>query len=174
MNFMTINLKGAGGIHKPLWVKELKVGNKISFLALQETQMGNLPAAFATKFWDRSPLVYSTVDSVGRSGGLMSLWNPSVLSIESVVKNRWFILTSGVMVGSGDRLNILNVYAPSDHILRRRVWDEIVLLKNYHPGLWVALGDFNDVRSPEERMNSTFDHNRASYFNKFIGDVGFF
>ncbi|XP_076922326.1 uncharacterized protein LOC143584056 [Bidens hawaiensis] len=39
-------------------------------------------------------------------------------------------------------------------------------------GLWIFLGDFNDVRHPDERFNSVFDPNSVLTFNNFISCVG--
>ncbi|XP_022003603.1 uncharacterized protein LOC110901056 [Helianthus annuus] len=70
-------------------------------------------------------------------------------------------------------MNILNVYAPNDQATRRKFWNEILSLKCQQPGLWVALGDFNEVRWPEERVNSRFDQASAACFNEFIDQCGF-
>ncbi|XP_021979773.1 uncharacterized protein LOC110875885 [Helianthus annuus] len=38
--------------------------------------------------------------------------------------------------------------------------------------MWLLLGDFNDVRKTDERMNSRFDSTDAAAFNDFISRVG--
>ncbi|XP_021990645.1 uncharacterized protein LOC110887046 [Helianthus annuus] len=40
-------------------------------------------------------------------------------------------------------------------------------------GMWVFLGDFNDVRRPEKRLNSEFVSLNAHYFNNFIEEADF-
>ncbi|MFS8000275.1 putative Endonuclease/exonuclease/phosphatase superfamily [Helianthus anomalus] len=39
-------------------------------------------------------------------------------------------------------------------------------------GLWVLMGDFNDVRDVSERMNSEFVASNAEAFNQFILSAG--
>lgn len=45
-------------------------------------------------------------------------------------------------------------------------------MKNDIPGIWVILGDFNEVRSQQERMNSVFCASSAAGFNGFIERAG--
>lgn len=42
----------------------------------------------------------------------------------------------------------------------------------YENSLWILLGDFNEVRVPEERLNSVFDQNASFVFNNFIRSAG--
>ncbi|XP_021986463.1 uncharacterized protein LOC110882867 [Helianthus annuus] len=145
MNWLSINLKGAGGGDKPAWVKELRKINKVAFLALQETQMANLSDHFISKFWGNSTMATVSVDSVDRSGGIISVWDPSIFSVAVTVKAQSYILTSRTLVRSGEQLNVLNVYAPNDFSLRRVLWEELTGLIRDRDGLWLAIGDFNEV-----------------------------
>ncbi|KAJ0926600.1 hypothetical protein HanRHA438_Chr04g0173101 [Helianthus annuus] len=82
--------------------------------------------------WGRSVYNMEAVDSCGRSGGLVSLWNPTVFSCSE--------------------LNLVNVYAPNDAALRKTLWSDLLVLKNSRKGLWVFLGDF--TRLFEDYYNS--------------------
>ncbi|XP_076938943.1 uncharacterized protein LOC143607350 [Bidens hawaiensis] len=63
---------------------------------------------------------------------------------------------------------ILNVYAPKRTVDNRGLWERILSIKESNNGLWILLGDFNSVRSMEERRNSVFIHVCARDFNDFI------
>lgn len=63
---------------------------------------------------------------------------------------------------------MLNVYAPQGIVAKRVLWDEVKSLKASKPGIWIVLGDFNTVRSHEERRNSNFSQLCANDFNNFI------
>ncbi|KAM0071560.1 putative RNA-directed DNA polymerase [Helianthus debilis subsp. tardiflorus] len=110
----------------------------------------------------------AAVDSVGRSGGLASLWNPAVFSSSEIIKDRYFLCVCGYIVPLGIRINIVNVYAPNDASARKALWSVLISLRNSRQGLWVFAGDFNDVRSPDERKNSEFVAANAEAFNDFI------
>ncbi|XP_022042027.1 uncharacterized protein LOC110944682 [Helianthus annuus] len=124
------------------------------------------------QYWGRAEYKVAVVDSQGRSGGLACLWCPAVLRCVDIFHNRNFIIVSGFLVQSGCRMNLVNVYAPIDAVSRRVVWSEILGFRNLMQGLWVMMGDFNDVRDASEHMNSEFVAANAEAFNQFILSAG--
>ncbi|MFS8018660.1 putative RNA-directed DNA polymerase [Helianthus anomalus] len=108
----------------------------------------------------------------GRSGGLACLWNPGMFYCENVIKDRYFLALSGYLNHLGIRLNLVNVYASNDAVVRRSIWDKLVVLKNSMQGIWVFMGDFNEVRDETERSNSEFNATNANAFNNFILSAG--
>ncbi|XP_021980206.1 uncharacterized protein LOC110876343 [Helianthus annuus] len=108
------------------------------------------------------------VDAVGRSGGLVSMWDPTVFECTDIIKNQRFILVQGMVKHTGEILNIVNVYAYNDPVERRALWEELVILKRALEGMWIFGGDFNDVREPGERLNSEYVVANADRFNRFI------
>ncbi|KAJ0917796.1 putative RNA-directed DNA polymerase [Helianthus annuus] len=123
-------------------------------------------------FWGRSAYSLEIVNSVGRSGGLACLWNPAIFNCDNVIKDRFFLVLSGSLYPSGCRINLVNVYASNDASVRRQIWNKLVVIKNSMQGLWVLMGDFNDVRSDSERLNSEFIASNADSFNNFILSAG--
>ncbi|XP_022013938.1 uncharacterized protein LOC110913414 [Helianthus annuus] len=137
MNFGSMNIKGAGGAGKAAGVREI--------LDFEFTKM----------------------DADGRSGGLLSMWNPRIFKKELEVKNQNFIILKGRVTGEDVDMVIVNVYGSTLKANRRRMWEELLEAKNSIHGLWLILGDFNEVRYPEERFNSQFDIGGAMSFNSF-------
>ncbi|XP_021980301.1 uncharacterized protein LOC110876434 [Helianthus annuus] len=107
------------------------------------------------RFWGRTLLDYETVEAIGRSGGLLTIWDPTVFEKFGVIKNRNFLAVAGKLRITGDVVLVVNIYAQNDPIERRALWGELVQLRRSQPGMWVFLGDFNDVRRPEERCGSS-------------------
>ncbi|KAD5317992.1 hypothetical protein E3N88_17938 [Mikania micrantha] len=64
--------------------------------------------------------------------------------------------------------HVINVYAPQDLNGKQMLWDKLGDLMNYRSGVWILLGDFNEVRNAFERLNSEFNFQGASNFNNFI------
>ncbi|PWA74341.1 RNA-directed DNA polymerase, eukaryota [Artemisia annua] len=100
------------------------------------------------------------------------MWDSSVLEFSLSVKNRFFLRLSGVIKGSGDRINVINVYAPQGVAAKNELWGLIEREMGSASGFWVTLGDFNAVRFAEERKGSVFKHACASNFNGFIHRTG--
>ncbi|KAF5821202.1 putative RNA-directed DNA polymerase [Helianthus annuus] len=131
-----------------------------------------MPEAQVSRFWGGAAIEMVVVPSVGRSGGLLSIWNPTAFSTSNVVSGNNFIWVRGNLIGDAETLNIVNVYAPSDPTRRRSLWVELLALKDGVDGKWVFMGDFNEVRVAEERMNSTFNPSNAIAFNHFLACAG--
>ncbi|PWA75159.1 Aminotransferase-like mobile domain-containing protein [Artemisia annua] len=109
--------------------------------------------------------------AVGKSGGLISMWNPrKFLKVSSVVDNN-FIVTTGSLIEDGSVINVVNVYAPQKVRDKRLLWDRLKGLIQGMSGMWVLLGDFNSVRWDDERKNSKFNKRAAMEFNSFIDEV---
>ncbi|KAJ0533359.1 putative RNA-directed DNA polymerase [Helianthus annuus] len=123
------------------------------------------------RFWGRSLFEFDAVESTGRSGGLLTIWDPSIFAKSGVVKNRNFLAVFGNMLSSGEPIAVVNVYAQNDPGDRRILWADLIQLKNTFSGLWIFLGDFNDVRCQEERLNSEFVALNALHFNQFIAEA---
>ncbi|XP_022007517.1 uncharacterized protein LOC110906730 [Helianthus annuus] len=81
--------------------------------------------------------------------------------------------TEGKIKGSGEELNVLNIYAPQGVSAKKVLWEAIEAEIGRSSGLGILLGDFNAVRSPDERRNSAFKAPCARNFNAFIHNMGF-
>ncbi|XP_076881681.1 uncharacterized protein LOC143529882 [Bidens hawaiensis] len=91
-----------------------------------------------------------------------------VFSMSTVVTDRHFILTKGVIKGVDQEFCIMNVYASQGAVEKRDLWDQILNVKEGNEGIWILLGDFNSVKNPEERHNTFFNPVIARDFNSFI------
>ncbi|PWA47510.1 RNA-directed DNA polymerase, eukaryota, Reverse transcriptase zinc-binding domain protein [Artemisia annua] len=66
------------------------------------------------------------------------------------------------------------VYAPQELDSKRSLWNKIAnLVKNYN-GMFIVLGDLNEVRCEQERMGTIFCKNGAASFNEFINSAELF
>ncbi|XP_035845355.1 uncharacterized protein LOC118491582 [Helianthus annuus] len=110
--------------------------------------------------------------SSGQSGGLACVWDPSIFSVDGVVKNHNFLAVKGCLKGCGSRLNIFNVYAPQGTSAKKSLWDQLEVEVVGLDGLLVLVGDFNAVRFPKDRKNSSFKPLCARKFNSFIFNLG--
>ena len=103
------------------------------------------------------------------------MWNNSIFEVDRREKGRSFLLLEGRCISNNQRLMIVNVYAPCDLIGKRVLWDDLTQLKASNPnGLWCFLGDFNSIRSPEERISlsqRSADSYGISAFNQWISDM---
>ncbi|KAI3704850.1 hypothetical protein L1987_75079 [Smallanthus sonchifolius] len=171
MNTLSINIRGFGVEKKAKWIRDLRVAEKVSFVAFQETNRANISDMEIGKFWGRSGWKMDFVNPTGRSGGLLSVWDPGMFSLSSVVKDPNFLITSGFIKGETDLVNIVNIYAPQKSADKRALWGRLLAVKSAGSGLWLMAGDFNVVRRVDERKNSRFKPQCAIDFNSFVADA---
>ncbi|XP_023763810.1 uncharacterized protein LOC111912319 [Lactuca sativa] len=112
------------------------------------------------------------MQSSGKSGGLLSMWDVNIFEVHEVIKSSRFLITIGDWEGIPDNTILANIYGPHDLDEKKRLWDELLQIKRERQGTWILFGDFNTVRRREERLNSHFCASSAFYFNKFISDAG--
>ncbi|GKE23399.1 putative RNA-directed DNA polymerase, partial [Tanacetum coccineum] len=88
--------------------------------------------------------------------------------------DRFFVGVVGSWVGSCNKIGLLNVYAPQCSSLKEILWSSIESLINSVNVTWVVFGDFNVVRSQDERSGCSFDSGEAGVFNDFLSRTGLF
>ncbi|KAJ0927692.1 putative AP endonuclease 1, Endonuclease/exonuclease/phosphatase superfamily [Helianthus annuus] len=174
MNLATTNIRGAGRSSeaKASMIRRLRKENNVAFYAIQETQLSSISDSQISRLWDNSPMDYAIADAAGRSGGLISLWNPTIFNVNLRIIKQNFIIVGGKVTGLEGDLFIVNVYAPNDDGKRKHLWHELVDARESFEGIFVFLGDFNEVLVQEDRLNSVFNPNNALAFNNFIRMAG--
>ncbi|XP_022030523.1 uncharacterized protein LOC110931438 [Helianthus annuus] len=141
-------------------VREVIKQNRVCLAAIQETKLGNSPEFQVRSIWGRRPVEFDWVVADGRSGGLLTMWNPGFFKRISSVKHRNFLVVSGLVA---QRLGA-----------KRELWSIISDTMESLNGWWVIMGDFNAVRNSNERLNTEFSQSCADAFNFFIQDNGLF
>ncbi|GJR01647.1 RNA-directed DNA polymerase, eukaryota [Tanacetum coccineum] len=91
--------------------------------------------------------------SVGYSGGILCVWDSNMFVKDSMTTSDSFVAIREVSE-------------------RRIIWDYISIMIDSWEGESVILGDFNEVRSKQERFHTTFNAFGANAFNYFISIAG--
>ncbi|KAJ9551049.1 hypothetical protein OSB04_015094 [Centaurea solstitialis] len=80
------------------------------------------------------------------------------------------------VIGEWEGINIpvgiINVYAPQASSQKEILWNELGSTVENDSILWILLGDFNSVRTKEEKAGSYFNEKDARLFNGFIFSTG--
>ncbi|XP_071705051.1 uncharacterized protein [Rutidosis leptorrhynchoides] len=169
MNTLSINI--GGGVkqkQKQSWIRNLCNDFKVSVLGMQETKMLQLDLFIVRSFWGNSSFDVATSSARGRSGGLLTIWDPSCFHKNRVLSFNNVLIVDGHLSGSSSPCYILNVYAPQERVAKRQLWSFISDFMSSHPGNYMVFGDFNSVRSANERHGSMFCSLSAADFNHFI------
>ncbi|PWA79807.1 RNA-directed DNA polymerase, eukaryota [Artemisia annua] len=122
--------------------------------------------------WGNFSFDYACSSARGRSGGLVTLWDPNVF-----VKNRFwcgdnYIIVEGKWMNSVENYYLINVYGPQHQPEKANLWAFLRTFIQNHAGNTILFGDLNEVRNELERFGSSFSTIDASIFNTFIHDAG--
>lgn len=124
-------------------------------IVFQETLLESCSDSIVSQIWGGRAHNWMALDSIGRSGGILVIWNPNKLSMEShiigtVSVNIQFrnLIDNFVWLFSG-------VYGPCDVHERKRLWRELSLMNTIWNLPWCIGGDFNEVRLMDERKGCT-------------------
>ncbi|GJR02333.1 RNA-directed DNA polymerase, eukaryota [Tanacetum coccineum] len=83
-----------------------------------------------------------------------------------------FVALYGTWTPNNLKLLIISVYAPQSSSSKRTLWNYLASLISSWNGESLIMGDFNEVRSSEERWGSCFNVQGAAVFNSFISNMG--
>ncbi|GJT76396.1 RNA-directed DNA polymerase, eukaryota [Tanacetum coccineum] len=127
------------------WVRELCSKNNVNFMSFQETKMEDIELFNIKLCWGNFGFDYVYSPSVRSLGGILCVWDPRVFrKINSTISN-YFVTIQGEWVPK--------------------------VISNWN-GDVVLMGDFNEVRTKEERHRSMFNILGADAFNSFISTAG--
>jgi exonuclease III len=169
------NVRGLGGRLKKRKVKELIRKEKVDVLALQESKLGDVNDKLCVHLWG-GDVGWASLPANGRSGGIITMWDNKKGKLISSFQGDGYL---GVVLHWGvndDVCIIVNVYAPCVLQAKKSLWVDLLVARRFHVvDHFCILGDFNSVRSPEERKGvlGGFEISEDSrLFNVFIDNVG--
>ncbi|GJR37206.1 RNA-directed DNA polymerase, eukaryota [Tanacetum coccineum] len=165
-------IKGLGHKAKKGWIQELNTKHRVSFVALQETKMEKIDLFSIKELWGNFSFDYVFSPSVGFSGGILCVWDPSLFLKDNSTISDSFVAIRGTWIPSSTKILIISVYAPQELTEKRILWDYLRHMINDWDGECVILGDFNEVRSIHERFGTVFNPFGANSFNNFINMAG--
>ena len=86
-------------------------------------------------------------NSVGKGGGLVSIWNKDLFQKNGEIIQRDCIIVNGMWKENDKPICFINVYASQNPSTRADLWNTILSFLNNWDGLTIMCGDFNDVRN---------------------------
>ncbi|GJT29757.1 RNA-directed DNA polymerase, eukaryota, reverse transcriptase zinc-binding domain protein [Tanacetum coccineum] len=149
------DIKGISLIHE--MSKLIEVGNS---LGIQESKMKRLELFRLKSMWGNYNFDYACSLPRGRSGGLISMWDPNSFVKDDIWCDDAFIIVKGRWKNRIDDCYMVNIYGPHDHMAKNALWNRICDFMPSHSGKYILFGDMNEVREENERLGSIW----RSYF----------
>nr|GEX41989.1 putative RNA-directed DNA polymerase, eukaryota, reverse transcriptase zinc-binding domain protein [Tanacetum cinerariifolium] len=111
-------------------------------------------------------------DSLGNSGGILCIWEASIFKKDGTAISDNFIAIYGTWLPRNVKILLVAVYAPQQPGSKRALWDFLSNLVRRWNGEAIIMGDFNDVRTMDERLGSSFNASSARCLDRFIVSSG--
>jgi hypothetical protein len=114
-----------------------------------------------------------SIDATGTARGLTILWNTNAVLLENFSATKWSITADYRLIGSNKPGHLINVYglaSPRDKQAFLRILSHVSSHAQYKN--WIVEGDFNIIRSLEEKRGGLRHLDRdSSDFNSLIDNI---
>lgn len=153
MNFLMWNVRGLGRGEKCIGIRSLINMHKVGVLGLVETKHRNSFGSRVRRMWGNDSFDWcESLASETHSGGLIAVWDPSVLQVsQRYLSERWIVL-EGTMVKNNFDCCVGIVYGPCDRDGRFQMFESLKTLFQSINKPILLMGDFNEVLKPSERV----------------------
>lgn len=171
MIITSYNTRGLGRREKRKDVKGLLKKVKPDVCCLQESKLERVDSRLIKSVWGYYPCDWDFAKADRSSGGIISIWNPSVVNKVSSWSSKDMLVLNGYLVEDENACTIVNVYAPNISSLRNDLCDQLSIIVSQRIDNYVCIiGDFNCVRNKHERQRRGITWNIIDMenFNNFI------
>lgn len=172
-NILCWNVRGINSDDKWRSIHDTISSINCDIVCLQETKRELFDHSYLRKFCPRRLDKFVYQPSVGASGGLIVIWNSS-----SYQGNVVFTMPYGIRVdfisqsSPDDSWKLINIYGPCQGELRTEFVNWLHDLDIGDDENWIVMGDFNFIRSTENRNLPGGDMNDILIFNEAISSAG--
>ncbi|GKA48743.1 cytochrome P450 [Tanacetum coccineum] len=152
--------------------KQADVSRVINNGVTMETSTAIFDYTMLKGLWNNSSFDYVFQKSVGKSGGILAIWDTSSFQKFSWLEGDEFLAIKGTWLPIDTACLFIVVYAPQCIHKKKALWDALNLIISSHDCLTIILGDYNEVRNESERAGSIFCPRGANLFKDFISLTG--
>jgi hypothetical protein len=87
---------------------------KPTVLCIQESKLEVVDEFMCRSLWGSDPMAFSFKASLGASGGIITVWDPSVLDVWLSVNIANCLIVKGSFLKNNEVFCLANIYAPCD------------------------------------------------------------
>ncbi|OVA00887.1 hypothetical protein BVC80_9081g46 [Macleaya cordata] len=124
---------------------------RLTGIAIQETKMLKVSEWFVKSLWGSDSFDWINIPSNGRSGGLLLIWDDSLLIKERDFIGKHSLSVEVSTVGDDFKWVWSSAYAPNSPAEKKVFWEELELIKVWSQAPLCLAADFNAMRSDKER-----------------------
>ena len=171
LTIVSWNVRGLGEDEKCIAVRDTLVTCHPTVACIQETKLSAISPPKFRSFLPANLGGHCFLAADGSRGGVTTTWDDSQLTLLSADIRSFSVTTTLTAALSDLTFTLTNVYAPSDHQQTPEFLDELREIAGIVTGPWIIAGDFNLIRTPDEKNNDNFNAHLAEIFNLAIHDL---
>jgi exonuclease III len=166
------NLRGINSEKKWLALASKISESNCDIVCLQETKRGLFDNQYLRNFCPKKFNKFEYLHSESASGGLIIIWNGSLLSGEVDFQNEFSLSIKFTSVLSHESWILTNIYGPCTAERKSSFFEWFSNIDMPDDMDWLVLGDFNFIRKPTDRNKPGGDVNDMLLFNEAISNLG--
>ncbi|XP_073021415.1 uncharacterized protein [Primulina eburnea] len=170
MKVVSWNIGGSGSATRRGLIRAVLAKEKPELIVLQEIKREVVDRRFIASLWKSRFVEWVTLPAVGRSGGILVMWDPMVISVKDNMIGE-FSVSIQIQKDAHYDWWFTAVYGPCQPRLRTNFWDELAGLSVICEDRWCLGGDFNVVRSLREKINSRSQTSSMFCFDSLIQEL---
>ncbi|XP_026438068.1 uncharacterized protein LOC113336633 [Papaver somniferum] len=150
-NIISWNVNGLLDITKRDSLQVLLRMWKPDIICLQETHVKGWKRHQVKQLWGANNFNYVALDSIGRSGGIIIIWNTNTINVIDFLLGAFSISVRCNYINDDFVWMLTSVYGPVHDFEKDQFWDELRDMRTIWDDPWVLSGDFNCTRFANER-----------------------
>ena len=170
MKILSWNIRGSGSPSKRRAIKEAICKANPDIVVLQETKREEVTRSCVGSILRSRFKEWLVLPAVGTAGGILVMWDVRrVKVLDSMLGD----FSASIFVDNGNNSGwwFSGVYSPSKACFRDRFWDELAELSILCGDSWCIGGDFNVVRSVQEKFNSNRTTASMKLFDELVREL---
>jgi mannosylglycoprotein endo-beta-mannosidase len=166
------NVRGINADNRQRQVRSKIEEGECDIICLQETKCESFDWRTIQKICHKRFDCFACAPSVGASGGILVLWNSAIFSGVLVQTEKYGIIIKFSSMHNNEAWTLVCVYGPCQGVERDNFVSWLYNLQIPAEENWLFLGDFNFMRSQDNRNKPGGDINDMFLFNEIIGQLG--
>jgi hypothetical protein len=142
-----------------------------SAVCLQETKRSAFDLGYLKKFCPRNLSSFEFSPSAGASWGLITIWNGQLFDGELVLSNSYSVTVKLKSLQTGHLFHVSNIYGPAAASEKAGFINWLYNFDTSQIDDWLILGDFNLIRSPDNRTIPGGNVSEMMLFNDLINHL---
>ena len=167
-NILNWNVRGINSTTRWNDIRKKIDESACCIMTFQETKRDNFDIAYIKNFCPMRFNQFCFSPSNGNSGGLITIWNGNLMKGKVLSQNYYQITIEFTSNLDSTCWYLTNVYGPNSTEGKQEFTDWLMGLNMSQSKLWMILGDFNYIRSPDNRNKPGGDPASMMTFNNII------